>query len=206
MTTGYPGAYDSFAAPGTNLSSTPNHDDMHIDVQDAVEAIQAELGLNPSGSSVTVAARIAALEAIIPNAQVTRSAPQSIANNTNSVVTWDTEAIDTDAIHSTVTNTSRLTVPSGKGGTWLAGFTVQWVGSGGTIGADTNTFAIWLQVNGNSSIRYCLHEVQGVVSGSIALQLAAGDYVEVGCYQNTGAAVNCIASVNDRFWMTRLGA
>jgi hypothetical protein len=59
MTTSYPGGFDAFAAPGTNLSSTPNHDDMHIDVQDAVEAIQAELGLNPSGTFSTVAVRLA---------------------------------------------------------------------------------------------------------------------------------------------------
>ncbi len=65
MTTSYPGGFDAFAAPGTNLSSTPNHDDMHIDVQDAVEAIQAELGLNPRGSSASVAARLAALGTVV---------------------------------------------------------------------------------------------------------------------------------------------
>jgi hypothetical protein len=205
MTTSYPGAFDTFADAGTNLSSTPNHSVMHNNVQDAVEAIEAELGLNPSGSSATVAARFSAIEAIVPYVQVTRSAAQLIATNTNTVVTWDTEAVDTDSIHSTSSNTSRLTVPTGKGGTWLVGFTVQWIGSGGAIAADTSTFAAWIQANGNSSTRYCLHEIQGVVSGAIPLQLAAGDYVEVGCFQNTGSGVNFVASVNDRFWATRLG-
>lgn len=57
MTTNYPGGYDSFPAPGTNLDDPP-HDELHIDVQDAVEAIQSELGLNPSGSYASVATRL----------------------------------------------------------------------------------------------------------------------------------------------------
>lgn len=57
MTTNYPGGYDSFPTPGTNLDDPP-HDELHIDVQDAVEAIQAELGLNPRGSYASVRARL----------------------------------------------------------------------------------------------------------------------------------------------------
>lgn len=58
MASSYPGAYDTFASPGTNLSSSPTHSSQHQLEGDAIEAIQAELGLNPSGSSATVAARL----------------------------------------------------------------------------------------------------------------------------------------------------
>lgn len=62
MTTNYPTGLDSFAAPGGTLAGPPDHEDMHTDVQDAVEAIQAELGLSPSGSSSTVTARLDAID------------------------------------------------------------------------------------------------------------------------------------------------
>lgn len=60
----YPSGYDSFSSPGTNLSSTPLHSDMHDDMIDAMEAVQAELGLSPSGSDATVAARLDRLDGL----------------------------------------------------------------------------------------------------------------------------------------------
>jgi len=45
-------------------------------------------------------------------ARVTNSADLAIGY-TATTLTWDTESYDTDSIHSTVTNTERLTVPSG---------------------------------------------------------------------------------------------
>lgn len=65
MTTAYPGAVDVFttrAAQGVIASSHIN------DLQDAVAAVQAALGVNPKGSAATVAARIAAVEAQTPGA------------------------------------------------------------------------------------------------------------------------------------------
>lgn len=100
MATNYPGSYDSFPAPGTNLSSTPNHDDMHIDVQDAVEAVQAELGLNPRGSSATVAARLTAIEGR-NGASVSRVATaQSVGAGATADVIWDTEVYDAGGYYS----------------------------------------------------------------------------------------------------------
>lgn len=60
----YPSGYDSFSSPGANLSSTPLHSDMHDDMIDAMEAVQAELGLSPSGSDATVAARLDRLDGL----------------------------------------------------------------------------------------------------------------------------------------------
>ena len=34
-------------------------------------------------------------------------------------MTWDSEDFDTDGFHSTSSNTSRITIPSGKGGKYL---------------------------------------------------------------------------------------
>jgi hypothetical protein len=47
---------------------------------------------------------------------LTKSVDQSINSNSLTQITWDTETFDTDSFHSTSTNTSRITIPSGKAG------------------------------------------------------------------------------------------
>ena len=59
----YPSALDNFAeASPTNLgdndSTGRTHSERHDDVEAAVEAVEIELGLNPSGSFATVVARL----------------------------------------------------------------------------------------------------------------------------------------------------
>lgn len=65
MTSGYPGAIDNFNNPtaADNLSTTPVlHSAQHTNVNDAVKAIETELGINPKGAALSVGARIAAIE------------------------------------------------------------------------------------------------------------------------------------------------
>ncbi len=59
MASSYPAGLDSFVNP-TDLDTMddPPHATQHADVNDAVEAVQAELGLNPRGSEATVRARL----------------------------------------------------------------------------------------------------------------------------------------------------
>jgi hypothetical protein len=45
----------------------------------------------------------------------------SISNNTATALTFDTETYDTDAYHSTSSNTSRITIPAGKAGYFQVG-------------------------------------------------------------------------------------
>jgi hypothetical protein len=55
----YPGSLDSFTNPtSTDGMNSPSHSDQHADANDAIEAIQAELGTNPSGSFTTVKDRL----------------------------------------------------------------------------------------------------------------------------------------------------
>ena len=64
MGTSYPGGQDSFqrANPNDPLNG-PSHAGQHDNAYDAIEAIETELGTNPSGSDATVAARLSAIEA-----------------------------------------------------------------------------------------------------------------------------------------------
>jgi hypothetical protein len=48
-----------------------------------------------------------------------KSGNQTISNSANNTLTWDSEHFDTDTFHSTVTNTDRITIPSGKDGYYL---------------------------------------------------------------------------------------
>ena len=66
----YPAAIDSFANPGASTlmdDTVYDHDVQHSNVNDAVNAIETELGTNPKGSSASVKARLDLIETKIPN-------------------------------------------------------------------------------------------------------------------------------------------
>ena len=61
------------------------------------------------------------------NCLVSHSADQNLATATPTVLTWDTEAWNVAAVHSTTTNPTRLTIPSGAVvGPWLIQAQVSW--------------------------------------------------------------------------------
>jgi hypothetical protein len=65
MTTQYPSSLDNFVNPSPtdrlDSVSVPHHQ-QHTDINDAVEALQTVIGLNPAGSHLTVKDRIIAAE------------------------------------------------------------------------------------------------------------------------------------------------
>jgi hypothetical protein len=65
MATSYPNGLDNFTNPTSEDkldSATVPHSVQHTNANDAIEAIQAELGLNPKGSSGSVSARLTTIE------------------------------------------------------------------------------------------------------------------------------------------------
>ena len=93
MPTNYPSNLDSWPTIGPLLSSTP-HSDVHEDLQDAVEAVQTELGTDPAGASSTVRARldllnthVAELRAVAANRTAVLALPGVFAGRT----VWETE-------------------------------------------------------------------------------------------------------------------
>jgi hypothetical protein len=107
-----------------------------------------------------------------------------IASATNTAILWDAEHFDTDAYHSTVTNTSRITIPSGKAGKYLiCGMTEI-----NLLSATKVQTIIYL--NG-SIVRYA-GDYQGTgtnVKGpySIVLDLGVNDYIEIFARQDSGS-------------------
>jgi len=69
----YPAGLDNFINPTANdtlNSNTVPHHQQHSDLNDAVEAIQTVIGLNPAGSHLTIKERIVAAETNILNQSV----------------------------------------------------------------------------------------------------------------------------------------
>lgn len=112
--------------------------------------------------------------------KVYNSTTQSVSS-TSAALTFDSEEYDTDAFHSTVSATSKITIPSGLDGYYLL--------QGGTFGDNTWSW-IGFKKGGNA-----LRGYGGTVSGgahyatsSAIILLAAADYVEL--WVNTTSAAN----------------
>ena len=117
-----------------------------------------------------------------------KSASQSINNNTFTALTFNTEDYDTDAFHDNSTNTSRITIPSGKGGKYLI--------TGTVIFADnaTNDRTVYLYLNGVQDQELFAMKNAGGFNTSAGLSfvkvLVATDYIELFALQNSGGPLN----------------
>lgn len=134
---------------------------------------------------------------------LTKSNTTALSANTLTGITFDTEVSDPDGQHSTVSNTSRITVATA--GLWL----VQ-----GSMYFDTQTTAgpRELIIYKNGTYTYSTR-VQGAnsiansINVSAVLPLAASDYIELFGWQNGTGSVNCGGNVNYCwFHMTKLGS
>lgn len=143
-----------------------------------------------------------------PMCRVYNSSAQSIPNTTWTTITFNGDRYDTEDLHSTVSNTSRLTAPTGKGGMYLVWFGGQ---MGDTIGS------IQARFRNNGSGAY--YAIQGTgtagdtdpssryISMAAMVPLAAGDYVEVQIYHDHGSASNLQQTnySSPEFGMQRMG-
>lgn len=116
-------------------------------------------------------------------------------------VTFDSERFDTDALHSTSSNTSRLTAP--VAGYYHIGFSGEW--DGNTTGRRFFT----LIINGTTHITEIqLVNTDGSARGAPTgfYFLNAGDYVEIYGWQDSGGTRTIVSSPNKspEFWMYRI--
>lgn len=92
MAASYPAGFDTMSDPAANLSGPPLHSTMHNQINDVIEAIEVELGLNPSDTDATVAALLARIPrgevayAEATGAQATFG--PGITDITGATVTW----------------------------------------------------------------------------------------------------------------------
>lgn len=135
-----------------------------------------------------------------PRCRVYNSADLTIPNNADTPLTFDSERFDTDTMHSTSANTNRITATTA--GKYLIGLSIVWANN------STGIRNVSMAVNGTTAI---LSETVVSLSGfstPINVQtfydLAAGDYVAVTGYQNSGGnlAISKAQSFSAEFWAT----
>ena len=126
---------------------------------------------------------------------------QTIPNNTSTILTFTTEDFDTNTFHDNVTNTSRITIPAGKGGYYLVLGTGYWA-------TNATGTARYLELLKNGSlIFYNNAETQGSTEPSNFISqivnLVATDYLELRVIHTRGSDLN----YNDiQFQVSYLGA
>lgn len=124
------------------------------------------------------------------NCEVFNSGAIALTTATNTVLTFDSESWDNGGFHSTVTNTSRLTVP--VGGLYLFTGHVEFASNA------TGYRQIYLQLNG--SIIFAIQRAPAVNGSVSILSIAApylcasSDYAELFATQTSGGNLNVDAA------------
>jgi hypothetical protein len=136
------------------------------------------------------------------SARAYNSANISINSATLTKLTFDSERWDNDTIHSTSSNTGRLTATTA--GIYMISAGVQWASN------STGNRELLIKLNDTT---YILDKNCTAVTGAGTLMnvttqynLAAGDYVELVVYQDSGGALNIVTAGNysPEFMMTRI--
>lgn len=123
-------------------------------------------------------------------ARATANAVTSLTNATWTAIALATESFDSHAFHDLVTNNSRLTIPTGWGGKYL----ITGVGSFAATAAGKRGARLLL--NGATVIAIHFQDYAAVGTYAVRLPvqttyaLAATDYVQLQCFQDTGGAIN----------------
>jgi len=122
---------------------------------------------------------------LVPAVQATKSVAQSIANSTVTAVTWDVENFDTDTMHDTATNNSRLIAKTA--GKYAIAMYVAFSNNG------TGIRYLDVVINGVTLVgKQVIPNATGTDHMSLAsvAQLNPNDYVEGRVYQNSGGPIN----------------
>lgn len=135
-----------------------------------------------------------------PAVRVYHSVDQSIANDTNTTVAFNSEQFDTDTMHDASTNNSRLTCKTA--GKYLIISNITW---------ETNVTGFrqqQIKLNG-ATVLSTQRDVAGgtnMQTQSTLYNLSVNDYVELVVYQNAGGPLTLIGTeTGAKFMMVRVG-
>jgi hypothetical protein len=180
-----------------------------IEYRSSTANTNTRLAVGTTGQVLTVAGGVpswatpAATTPTFEGCSLARSADLSVPNNTETTVTWDTETFDVGGFHSTSSNTSRITIPTGKGGYYrISGFV-------GLFENPTQANSVSLRVKKNGTLAYQLQEtatLQKELAFTFIINLAATDYVEMFAFQNTGGTSTFYSGVFSNFSASFIGA
>jgi hypothetical protein len=151
-------------------------------LQALAEEVEAEL--------VRVDGDIAAHAALVkPVAHLRQTVAQSVASATYTACTFTTEDLDTVNGHSTSSNTSRWTVPSGWAGAYM-------LSGGGKFATNATGFRSGQFAKNGSVILgsegpgLAAADTSTFDARTVVVSLAVGDYVEMQIRQSSGGSLN----------------
>jgi len=133
---------------------------------------------------------------------------QSLTNNTITAITYNAENFDTDTFHDNSTNTSRVTIPTGKAGKYLINFMTN------CDGGYSGIWETWLYKNGSSLAGVFAtpsftspYNYGAFVIFSGVFEFAVADYFEMYMRQTQGSTISIYHSSGGGFLnATYLGA
>lgn len=135
-----------------------------------------------------------------PHCSIKETSAQSIANATWVALTSNEENSDFGGMHSTSSNTSRITVPVGEGGLYTVSCAVTFSNDA------TGQRFVGIGKNG-SNPTYSLQGVDAAggaagtsLSGFTTFVLAAGDYLQCMVNQTSGSALDCLLNDFTVMW------
>ena len=168
-----------YGLPNVNADVTASDEELNYLVG-VTSAIQTQIDTKASTADVA-----------FKGALVYPSSTQSIPNNTATAITYNSEDYDTDSIHDTVTNNTRLTVPSGATRVRLTAF-IRFISNA------TGYRQFSITKNGGLFAGYpffqdpapdgTLNSITTLISPVITV--SASDYFEVNVLQTSGGALS----------------
>jgi hypothetical protein len=169
----------------------------------------ARLGIGTAGQVLKVNSGATAPEwgaaaggSTFVGAYATKTAAQTLANNTATILTWNAERFDTDGFHDNSTNNSRMTIPAGKGGKYLVVASAYWVTGSGY--RELNVFKNGSLVNYFYTVIDVTYGFQNI---STIIDCVATDYLELRGFQDSGGNLNVNSGAENSFFsVTYLGA
>lgn len=163
----------SFTTPATWSAATLTAAQLNEQLRDNTKNVDERLVT----AGILSSTKLNQVRSALVGVRATASGNQTISADTDTTVTWDTEAYDSDAFHSTASNTSRITIPSGMDGYYWVTVTVRWFG--GPYSAPVH---LWVEDDGGNAEGRVIHEMGDLGDGYMSLSfvtnaLAAGDYL-----------------------------
>jgi hypothetical protein len=168
------------------------------------------LGIGSTGNVLTVAGGVPTWAApasgtTFSGASVYKSAAQGTSTASQTKITFDLEEYDTDSYHSTVTNTERFTIPSGKTGYYQFNLFVSWAQNSTGNYRIVSLYKNNVQFKANTMLPN--NAPQFKVLLTVTVYATAGDYFECVAYQDSGGSLNVLDNdQNTWFQITYLGA
>jgi hypothetical protein len=160
-------------------------------------------GVTASGTGATKTVNIPGGGGTFVGASVYNSANQTITGGgSGTAVLFDSEHFDTDAFHSTASNTGRLTIPSG-GGNYFAVFNGALAAADGDGAANVQIHGVF----GGSDLIVAAVPITGLTLLNVTtpiIDFAAGDYLYVVIFTGSNRTLSFASRYSPEFSIAKL--